>query len=170
MKTETSLTVAICTYNRCALLEQTLENLTKVNEPTGPWSILVVDNNSSDNTAGVVERYAERLSIRRVFEPTQGLSKARNRALREVSTDYIVFTDDDVLVAENWLVGLANAIKRYPDAAALGGPIEPWFPCEPDSELMDAFYWLRSGFCGLDHGRPEGPLAKGMHDWGANFA
>ena len=56
------LTVAICTWNRCHLLQQTLEEMTKMTVPTGvDWELVVVNNNCSDATDEVIASFARRL-------------------------------------------------------------------------------------------------------------
>jgi hypothetical protein len=82
----------------------------------------------------------------------------------------VIFTDDDVLVDEHWLVQFEAAARRFPEAAAIGGVIEPWFPVVPDADLMLAFPALERGFCGLDHGSEPCVLPDDKHLWGANMA
>lgn len=165
------LTVAICTWNRARLLEKTLDRMTEVRPPAPvSWDILVVDNNSTDATADVVRNFEGRLPIRRVVESQQGLSHARNRALAEASGRYILFTDDDVLVGDDWLGALVRGAAAWPDAGGFGGPIEPWFETTPDPTLCEAFPLLARGFCGIEDARPEGPLGDGQEVFGANMA
>ena len=81
---ELDITVAICTYNRAKLLDETLASMQCISYPSEKWELLVIDNNSSDNTREVTESYAGKaLSPRWVFEEKQGLDKARNRAIKE---------------------------------------------------------------------------------------
>ena len=155
-----SVTVAICTWNRAALLRRTLESFLSLVPPgDAGWRLLVVNNNCTDDTEDVVREFSDRLPISSVLEPAAGLSHARNRALKEANSDYLVFTDDDVLVSSGWLCAFVAAAKRYPTAVAFGGPIDPWFPAAPDPDLSAAFPNLRVGFCGVDHGLPEGPIS-----------
>jgi glucosyl-dolichyl phosphate glucuronosyltransferase len=127
-----SVTVAICTWNRDHLLRQTLEEMTRLAVPAGlVWELLVVNNNCTDDTDGVIAAFAKRLPIRRLFESQPGLSHARNRAIAEAAGDYVVWTDDDVLVSPEWLAAYARAFARRPDAAVFGGPVAPWFPTTP---------------------------------------
>ena len=165
------VTVAICTWNRCELLRQTLEQMTHLLIPIGlEYEILVVDNNSTDATEQVVTGFATRLPIRHVFEGTPGKSFACNRAMREARGDYILWTDDDVLVAETWLSALMAGAQQFPEAAAFGGTIVPWFTAPPDPEMCDAFPALGTGFCGLERTSPSGVLPDDEHIWGANMA
>jgi glycosyltransferase involved in cell wall biosynthesis len=165
------VTVAICTWNRCELLRHTLEQLTHAVVPTRTTlEVLVVNNNCTDSTDEVIDEFRGRLPIRRVFESKPGLSHARNAALDAGTGDYIIFTDDDVLVGESWLVEFEAASLAFPDAVAIGGIIDPWFPEPPDPDLMEVFSDLKHGFCGIDHGRDPGQLPDGLFVWGANMA
>lgn len=165
------ITVAICTWNRCKLLKQTLEQMTRLVVPQDlEWELLIVNNNSSDATADVCAVFSSRLPIRSTFEAKPGLCNARNCALSEALGDFILFVDDDALVDPGWLRVFAEAASRYPSAAVFGGPVEPWFPVKPDPDLIQAFPFLGIGFCGVDHRRPEGPLPPELLVFGANMA
>jgi len=127
-----SISVVVCTWNRSASLRRTLASFKHVKSlPDLTWELIVVDNNSTDNTRQIVDEFHEALPIRYVFEPAQGLSHARNRALREVRHDLVLWTDDDVYVEPDWLIEYAKAMSKYPDAAFFGGTIDPYFVVEP---------------------------------------
>lgn len=170
MTAELDVTVVICTFNRSALLSQTLERITQVSAPSPNWELLLLDNNSSDSTKAVAEAFAKRLPLRYLFEGRQGKTHALNRSLDEARSDLIVWTDDDVLVELNWLDALLSASRRFPEAALFGGPVAPWFPVEPSPELLEAFPIVRSGFCGVDYDLPEGPAPAPYWVHGANMA
>ncbi len=165
------VTVAICTWNRARLLDQTLAEMRKLRIPPGvEWELLVVNNNCTDDTDDVISRHGGALPVRRLAESTPGLSHARNRALDEAKGDLVLWTDDDVLVEEGWLAAVTGAAERYPQAAGFGGPVEPWFPVPPDPDFIAAFACVRRGFCGLDLKLPEGPLPSQLQAIGANMA
>lgn len=167
----TRVVVAICTWNRCELLRQTLEGLKALVIPSDvTWDVLVINNNCTDATDNVVAEFTGMLPLRLVHEPVPGLSNARNRALRECRGDYIVFTDDDVQVESGWLQAFVEATRAWPGAAVFGGPVQPWFPVPPDRELFEAFPAIRNGFCGIDHRRLLGPLPSPLRLTGANMA
>ena len=150
------ITVAICTWNRSKLLDQTLTEMAKLEIPAGTeWELLVVNNNSTDDTDDVIAAHSGKLPTRRLLEKKQGHSNARNCALDHAKGDWIAWTDDDVLVDPKWLVGLCKGAGRLPEAAAIGGPIAPWFVTDPDPDLVATFPPLRSGYCGVDHGADE---------------
>jgi GT2 family glycosyltransferase len=166
-----TVTVAICTFNRAHLLNETLLLLSTIQAPPSiDWEVVVVDNASTDGTGAVLERYSQQPRFRTFYEGRRGLSNARNRCVDEAHGDWLLFTDDDVRVSRNWIEEFVLAIERHPEASVAGGPIEPWFPEPPDSDLLATFPELRTGFCGLDHGQPERLLAPRSEVYGANFA
>ena len=168
--TNMKVTVAICTWNRSALLRQTLEQFRELASPRDvDWELLVVDNNSTDDTCRVADAFVDELPIRYVFESTPGLSPARNRALKESVGTHVIFTDDDVLVDPNWLTALLDTWRRFPGAEMIGGPIEAWFPVEPDPMFIRAFPFLAAGFCGLSRDPVERVLDSHEQIHGANF-
>lgn len=167
------LTVALCTWNRCGLLRETLESLTKLAIPDGvEWDLVVVNNNSTDDTAAVIDSFRNRLPLRPVFEPNQGISPARNAAIAAASGDYMLWTDDDVLVDTNWMRAYVAAITRRPGTALLGGPIRPRFEGEPPPWLVENLSKFETAFALLDLGASERALSsQGFNlPFGANYA
>jgi glycosyltransferase involved in cell wall biosynthesis len=165
------ITIAICTWNRAELLHQALSSLTAVIVPEAlSWEVLVVDNNSTDTTRWVTSTFEHRLPLRYAFEARPGLSNARNRAIEESRGQYVAFIDDDVQLPREWLASFYRAIGQFPNAAGFGGPVDPWWVRQPDPALARAFLRLRIGFCGVDHGQPEGPLPAHLFFVGANMA
>lgn len=123
------LTVVICTFNRASLLSRCLAELMRQAPgiPAGELDIMVVDNNSSDDTALICERFrAEWPLLRYVFEPQQGLSHARNRGANESLGTYVGYLDDDALPGPEYLQNLMAVLVRHsPDIA--GGPVLPFY-------------------------------------------
>src|SRR6266850_717375 len=139
-------TVLICTWNRSTLLDETLASVAHLNVPTGVrWEVVVVDNNSTDNTRHVVERRAPTFptALRYLFEPRQGKSFGMNTGLRESRSPIIAFTDDDVRVCPEWLAVLWTAFRSDPDVAYVGGPVDPIWeaPCPAWFERTDKILW-----------------------------
>lgn len=92
------LSIVVATYNRAPYLLRTLESLARQTLSPGLFEILVVNNNSSDNTPEVVAGFAgshPQLQVRMVTETSQGISYARNCGIASSVGQYIVFIDDD---------------------------------------------------------------------------
>ncbi|MBV9958686.1 MAG: glycosyltransferase family 2 protein, partial [Acidobacteria bacterium] len=166
-----NITVAICTWNRCALLEQTLERVAALRIPHGvEWELLVINNNSTDATPATLAAFASRLPLRAVFEAEPGLSHARNRAVHEAAGDYILWTDDDVLVDAEWLAAYSEAFTEWPDASVFGGNIEPWFEGTPPEWLPRVWQRVASAYASRDLGEESVALSTSVMPFGANFA
>ena len=90
--------------------------------------LIVVDNNSSDDTRAVVERFREAsfLRVKYLKESKQGLSFARNTGVREATSSIIAFTDDDCVPARNWITTIDGEFRGDPSLAILGGRVEPF--------------------------------------------
>jgi glycosyltransferase involved in cell wall biosynthesis len=165
------ITVAICTWNRANLLDKTLTGLHRLHIPNGvEWEVLVVNNNSTDNTDQVIVRHAQVLPIRRIFEPRQGHSNARNRAIESAKGDLLLWTDDDVLVDSNWLTEYIRAANTYPEAAFFGGRIDPWFESSPPPWIERNLQWLRGPYAIAQLGDDIRPLMERELPNGANMA
>ena len=165
------ITVGICTYNRAERLRSTLNSIAALHVPRAiDWEVLVVDNNSSDATRAVVASFGETLPVRYLFEPSPGKSNALNRAVREANGDYIVWTDDDVLVYEDWIDAYVSAFQRVPEAVVFGGPVDPWFETGPPEWLARIWDEARNAYAVLpaDVGKVE--RDRGPGPFGANLA
>lgn len=117
------ITVLVCTLNRCQILAKTLGSVAVSALPAAvEWEVLVIDNNSTDETRTVVEEFTRRYDgrFRYVFESQPGKSFALNRGIREAKGDILVFTDDDVTFEANWLHNLTEPLKRG-EWAGVGG-------------------------------------------------
>lgn len=167
------VTIAICTWNRAAMLGDTLLSLTKMDVPPQlEWEVIVVNNNSSDATDHIISSFNGLLPIRRIFENQPGLSNARNAAVSVFTGDYILWTDDDVLVEPVWLRSYVAAFKRHPDSAVFGGPIKPYFEHNPPQWLIDGIRYVPEAF-GIRNLSPvETQLVPQSQQFpfGANFA
>lgn len=165
------LSVAVCTWNRAHLLRHTLESMTRLNAPSGlEWELLVINNNSTDDTDDVVASFANRLPIRAFVEPQSGKSYALNRAVDEATGDYLLITDDDVLVDPEWLHGYGVGFRRHPEAAVFGGPITAWFAGDPPRWLVDAFHQVEFAYAALHLGEEIIALDGRNGPFGANMA
>jgi glycosyltransferase involved in cell wall biosynthesis len=125
--------IVIATYNRAADLRATLTSLSAL-QPDGPWEVLVVDNNSSDDTRHVVSDAARAFPVplRYLFEREQGRSPALNTGIRAAAGEIIATTDDDVRVPPDWLNRAADGLARL-GCDYVGGRVLPiWGGTRPE--------------------------------------
>lgn len=143
-------TIAIPTYNGESRLPKVLERLrcqTAVedfNEDFN-WEILVVDNNSTDGTAKLIQEYQawdNNIALRYCFEPEQGLAFARQRAIKEANGEFVGFLDDDNLPAPNWVSEAYKFGKKHPSAGAYASQIHGLFEVEPPEHLKQIIFYL----------------------------
>lgn len=166
------VTVTVQTYNNASSLGQMLRSLEALRCPGGiDYEVLVVDNNSTDQTASVVRECRTSLGsrLRYVFEPRQGLSHARNRAIAEARGDIICFIDDDVVVDPGWLTGHMNAYLADSQIVAVGGRV---FLRWPDGWTRPA--WLTpdlEGCLSCVNAEAAGPLMRfPRYPYGCNMS
>jgi glycosyltransferase involved in cell wall biosynthesis len=121
-KSGLAISVVVCTYNRAELLAIGLQTLCEQTLAITDYEVIVVDNNSKDNTRKVAEDFSRRFpNIRYFFEKQQGLSHARNRGWREARGDYIAYIDDECKAPTQWLATAKRIIDRL-SPAVFGGP------------------------------------------------
>jgi glycosyltransferase involved in cell wall biosynthesis len=165
-----TITVILCTYNRCQSLAKALDGLAASRLPEEvAWEILVVDNNSSDQTRAVVKDYCRRYPdrFRYVFEPQQGKSYALNSGIRESQSLVLAFADDDAIVESSWLWNLTAALLDGEWAGA-GGRIVPVWPGPLPNWLSISDPHSMGPFVAFDLGSEAGPLNR--PPYGANMA
>lgn len=126
------ITVAICSYNGADYLPNLLKELVS-QQCSIPFEVLIVDNNSTDNTQAIIKNYAESsaIPIRYVNETEQGIPFARNRAIEEsLSNRYLAFIDADEIPEKAWLQA---AVRTLSDEAidCVGGKISIALPYRP---------------------------------------
>lgn len=125
-----NVSIVVCTYNRCEILKYCLDSLEKQSVDRSRYEVIVVDNNSTDNTKQVVEEYCDRNpNFRYVFEENQGLSHARNRGVKEANGEWVGYVDDDGYVENNYVKLALETIENY-DFDCFGGVVKNWFKHE----------------------------------------
>jgi GT2 family glycosyltransferase len=118
--------IVIATYNRSKLLGETLRSLAESLAGNKTVEVIVIDNNSKDDTRNVAEIFSDAFTAYRVVKETsQGLSHARNRGIAEARGDILVFLDDDVEVDATWLPSLLAPLDD-PRVAVVGGKVLPF--------------------------------------------
>lgn len=151
MSAAPDISAVIGTYNRCELLGDAIERILSQQADGLCFELIVVDNNSTDQTRQVVESFIARghSQVRYLFEGQQGVSHARNAGIAVARAPIIAFTDDDVRVAPDWLATIKHTFDQHPEVDMVGGKVLPQWSSPPPS-------WLTR-----DHWAPLGILDFG---------
>lgn len=142
------ISVVIGTYNRSIMLDRALDSLLrqKMNGSQVRYQVIVVDNNSTDGTRDVVERYITEghANLEYHFEEKQGISFARNCGISNARAPIIAFTDDDVCVTKDWIASISAEFERHPEVDFVGGRILPRWKTPPPTWLNQDHWWALS--------------------------
>ena len=156
-----TITVILCTFNRCERLKKALESVACSKLPGAiDWEVLVVDNNSSDATSAVVKHFCELYGdrFRYLFEPCPGKSYALNAGIRGARGSIVVFMDDDVTVEPTWLENLTSVLGCH-QWTGVGGRVLPLWSMPPPKWLPNDPRAL-APLAGFDLGATAGPLME----------
>jgi len=171
------MSVIVPTARRPEQIQTCVESLCRLRYPR--LEIIVVDNAPEDEgICHLVNSLAELdHRIRYVPEPTRGLSRARNCGLRHASGDLIAYTDDDVRVDQDWIMGLLRGFGRRPDVACVTGLVASASLERPAEKYFDARVWWSSSCEPRVYDATRGPTDPRLHPYaagqfgtGANFA
>ncbi|TWT95838.1 Chondroitin synthase [Botrimarina colliarenosi] len=142
------VTVVVGSYNRAAMLAETIESLTALDTslPGGgefTYEIVAIDNASTDETQEVIRRFAasERIGsaerVRGFYEAEPGVTHARNRGLAESVGEWIAFHDDDQRAHPLWLAKLQELARRR-NVKVVGGAVHLSLPVTNTRKLAPA--------------------------------
>ena len=117
-------TIVIPTRNRSEILLKSLTNIARLNFSKSNFEVIIVDNNSTDDTKKIVYQFIsknKKIRSNYVFESRIGPSFARNTGIKKAHNPLIVCIDDDILIDKDLLSKFSTLIKKHPDAAVIGG-------------------------------------------------
>lgn len=130
-----AICACVCTHNGRAVLGDCLDSLAGQDMPAGRFSILVIDDGSTDGTADLFRSWRDKhpkLTTRLVCQPSSGLSAARNAGLQFSDAPIVAYIDDDAVAEPGWLSGLLAAFLEFPCAGAAAGPVSVrWTTAKP---------------------------------------
>jgi glycosyltransferase involved in cell wall biosynthesis len=163
------ISVILCTFNRCRLLPAALESVATSKMPDEMvWEVLVVDNNSTDQTREVVEAFSRKYPkrFRYLFEPRPGKSYALNAGIAAAKGDALAFMDDDVTVAPEWLWNLITPLGEGAHAGT-GGRVVPRWATDPPAWLAPEGWAIAGPLVSFDrgdqgHNLEESPVGTNM--------
>lgn len=132
------ISAIVCTYNRCGVLIESLSRIAGQQADGLRYEIIVIDNNSTDDTRQVIEAFAasSRCSMRYIFEPQQGVSHARNAGIAAACAPLLAFFDDDVLVSSDWLARIKQTFDLHSEIDYVGGKVLPLWSNQPPIWLI----------------------------------
>jgi glucosyl-dolichyl phosphate glucuronosyltransferase len=112
------------------------------------WELIIVDNNSKDNTRQIVEKFRTRLPIRYFIEEKQGKTYALNRALDIATGELLLFTDDDACPHSKWANAFINTADAIQDTGWFGGRVKPDWGASPPGWYREETAAALSGYFG----------------------
>ena len=120
------ISAIICTHNGAGYLAKAIESLAGQSLPEAGYEVIIVDNGSTDATKEVIADFAEAKNLRYVYEPTLGLSYARNTGWRNARGQYVAYLDDDAVASPVWLERILEAFESIkPRPGCIGGRVNP---------------------------------------------
>lgn len=163
------LSIVICSYNRASYISGALDSLYNQSAGLDNFEAIIVDNNSTDNTAEVFKQWRSSHangSFTYLTETKQGASFARNTGAKGAKGQWLCFMDDDAIANSNYVENIIKHIKTKPEAIGFGGRIIPkYIPSEPEwmsyyvSSLVGNFDYAPTA-CAFENGKY--PLESNM--------
>jgi len=148
-----AISVVICAYNASTRIIDVLQALCEQQFTSKvSWEVIVVDNNSSDNTTEIANSYVNKLGngeiLRVIFEPRQGLIYARQCGYFESKGNIISYVDDDNIVSSNYVENMCAFFDNHPQVGLVGPKILPLLDYKPP----EYFEYIKSALAIRDFG------------------
>jgi glycosyltransferase involved in cell wall biosynthesis len=164
------VSVTICSYNRARFIINAVESVFNQSFDKNKYEVIVVDNNSTDNTVALLEAYKQAhptYNFRYFVEHNQGVAYTRTRCAKEAKGEIIAYLDDDSEAQPGWLSSIVSFFDAHPETYSTGGKIVPRY-------LTGLPDWYSKYFFGLVGNFDQGPREKQMtgarYPCGANMA
>jgi glucosyl-dolichyl phosphate glucuronosyltransferase len=138
MTSEPTVSVIIPTYNRASRLRGAISSVLASDISPASYEVVVVDNNSTDETAETVAGFeAAEPDVRYVKETRLSFTVARQTGAAAARGGILAYLDDDVEVDPGWMAGVLDAFHTSERVGVVGGPILPRFEAEPPAWLVE---------------------------------
>jgi len=135
------VSIIIPTFNRSGMLIQTLNSLLLQDFPKEYFEVIIVDNNSKDDTKQVIKKYIEdnhnKLNIKYTIEKRQGDIYARHTGAYHAIGEILIFTDDDATFDTNWISEIVFVFKKFPSVGAVGTRISIKWDKKPPTWILN---------------------------------
>ncbi|WP_059753485.1 glycosyltransferase family 2 protein [Thiobacillus denitrificans] len=164
------ISIVMCTFNRAIMLGETLESYAEMaSSCTSTAELIIVDNNSTDNTEIVARSFLtqQKNMGRYLYEPTAGLSHARNLGITEARGEIVAFVDDDVFFEPGWTDAIVRAFREQKDTGCVGGHTTSFFETGIPSWMHPSFTYM---YGSTDSGENPHWMAYPEHPFGVNMA
>jgi glucosyl-dolichyl phosphate glucuronosyltransferase len=138
------ISIIICTYNREKFLPGALNSLTNQTLDSSRFEILIINNNSTDNTESISNNFIganPKLNIKYFVETQKGLSAARNRGIKESASALVAFIDDDAEVTNDYLETAIGFFLSNRNIDAIGGKIIPVYETGEEPKWLSKYLW-----------------------------
>ena len=163
------VSIVFATCDRCSQLRETLDAYRKLDTQGIRWELVIVDNNSHDDTDNVLAQASADLPINKLFVADPGQNNARNAALSHLRGELVIFTDDDALPSPDCIKGYLAATERWPNDAIFGARIEPRFPPNTPAWIQSPdFTFSSTAFARYSPSDHESRVKR--HPYGPSFA
>lgn len=149
-----TFSVIITTFNRSETLLHCLDSLCELDYGKDSYEVLIVNNNSTDNTEEVSLRFIEEhpgTNIKYYFVPRSGQVYARQIGILAAKNEILSFTDDDGLLVPHWLSEVNKVFNMSDDIAGVAGKIDIKWDKQPPAWVRDYEEQLGK----LDYGSEE---------------
>jgi glycosyltransferase involved in cell wall biosynthesis len=160
----------VCTYNRKEYLPDCLKHLANQSANRRDYEVLIIDNNSTDNTCDISNEFIRSnsdLDVHYFCEINQGLTNARNRGIKEATGEILSFIDDDAFVDQEYIKETLTYFKEHENVSAIGGKISPVYEGKSPKWMSKYLLTLVSA---LDMGNSPKKFKGSKFPIGANMA
>lgn len=160
-KTIDGISVILCCYNSAKRLPETLAHLARQQFDCGlDWELILVNNNSTDNTALLAEQIWSSLGsptlLKIIDQVKSGLSHAREKGMQMAKFDLLLWCDDDNWLCDNYIQTAYTIMKDNPSIGALGG----WCEAAFEKEKPEWFDAQAKYFAVSKQGRQSGDITN----------
>jgi glycosyltransferase involved in cell wall biosynthesis len=164
------ISVIVCTYNRDIYLPKTLAHLARQSAEKSLYEVLIIDNNSKDDTPQIAKDFISKhsaISVSYFLELNQGHTYARNRGIKEAKGQILTFIDDDAFVDTDFIKNIHHYFNFNKEVKAIGGKIIPVYETESPKWMSKFFLPLVSA---LDMGSHPKRFSGSKFPIGANMS
>ena len=161
------ISVVICTYNGGTKLENTINHISKQEDNSLPFELIIVDNNSNDNTSKLAKMYCQQFRIvdySIISEAKPGKTYALTTGFKNAKFDILITCDDDNWLNCHFFKHAISGFKKYPNAAILGA----W--CIPSFDINKKVpQWFQNVVTSYAVGGEPNHDIKSLNVWGAGM-